>query len=484
MCNGSTNINTKVQQNMLGLWRINCADQFECSQRRFILISNDEFVENRAPIQKMKSEPVQNDNLSVRVATQYVQPPSVKQIKAETPNSDLTISIKSAVVPKEPQQPFNPRHGNNLANVRFVANKTLTQYLQNRHSAQHRLADSLQSNSNTKTQSMDTHDRNAEDSSDDSLMCGGSNDNNIIPQKRLFSSLSQPNNPRTMEPKKTQNVNVWSWSTAEVIEWLLSFDVGKIYLCQFARSEMNGVKLTLLNDAGLQTLGVNTEAHRQCLLQQIAHLIKKQNDHNQHIPFRCLYCNVYSPSRVVILQHINQSHKLSLPILLNNKEEKAKAKPKVPDYAQLYNEKTGRWDCSACTSSFAQRSTLRNHLIDKHSIHIKKLKPGRPKESHIVSRKEGNNDKKCLFCKKTYSSVYYLKKHTKKSHNYDMEKKAMTNDNKMQMSEDEEDSQSSYSSSSSIDHSMSQDSIKFKCDRCNEALSSGLDLLAHVAANH
>ena len=290
------------------------------------------------------------------------------------------------------------------------------------------------------------------------------------------------------------------------------------------------------------TVGITVESHRQHLLQQIAVLIKIQNEHNQNIPFRCLYCNVYSPSRVVILQHINQTHKLSMPMVISRthsqqpqqvqapqtsqtpqievevepkKEEKEKEDKEdndkesdTPDYALHFDEASGRWNCSRCTSSFAQRSTLRTHLREKHSVDIPKLKPGRPRdrESMLEKKKE---DRKCPFCAKTYSSVYYLKKHTQKAHGQPLRRNTNGNGNEnvnvdmnvnvnmnMNMSinndgdVDTDMDSSTYSDSienttESQDEDMSEPERKsqsqFTCDRCDKVCTSALDLLLHVA---
>ena len=508
---------------------------------------------------KPNSRKPKSPNLSVSVSSQYVQPRTRAQMLPTPSNStrvsDLKISIKSSLIPTQ-QSHFSKQAANSNNLVRFVRNNTFNQYLQNRQCAQSQLMDSLKNStaSNTKTNSFDdqqlqpeTEKNNEEDdSSDDAFIYGTTNIKqeqhtaNAIPinknKKRLFSSLSNSNphhqnfEPLAKYPRfaqhnsakkaKTPNVNIWSWKESDVIEWLLSFEIGKLYLCQFARSEINGLKLTLLNETSLKQMGVSLDTHRNYLLQRIQALIKIQNDHNQHIPFRCLYCNVYSPSRVVILQHMNQSHQLSLPILLGKQTSiKQEGKTSVPDYAQHYNEKTSRWTCSQshCNSSFSQRSNLRNHMIDKHQIVIAKLKPGRPKESNLVnqttkkssSHRNASKDTQCPFCKKTYSSVYYLNKHTKKSHNWDLTAGAAVNEDedesvaqtkqKRKKKKTKEESEydddddgeetetdtdmisSRDSSSSSYSEYTDNKNQEFKCNMCNEVCSSGLDLLAHVA---
>eukprot|EP01084_Bolivina_argentea_P295556 508866_1 len=207
----------------------------------------------------------------------------------------------------------------------------------------------------------------------------------------------------------------------------------------------------------------------------------------------------------------NENTNDNTDVIVNNKKKSLftqSNKNNIPEYAQHYNGTTGRWNCTQCTSNFAQRSTLRNHMIDKHSIHIAKLKPGRPKDSNLVNHtnaahRDNSNDTKCPFCKKIYSSVYYLKKHTKKSHNYDMNKNSTNNNNNnddqdIHMDDNTSSNPSSGSSSYSIENSQQSQTMSddisetednhqttktvFKCNGCNQTLPSGLDLLAHVAA--
>ena len=419
-------------------------------------------------------KPKEESNLSIRIPTKYVQPPPMKPTQTGS-LSDLKIAVKSSLVPKE-----SPSRDNV---IRFIpANNPINQYFQNRKYAQNQLATSLSKTNSIDHSKMKTND---DDSSDDSFIYGSrskdlANTNNkslnesnkttstnVIPQKRLFSAVTTTRNkqfePQNKYPrwtvtnqsvsnqsvtnqsnqdnisKSNKNVNIWSWKASDVIEWLLSFDIGKAYLVNFARSEINGLKLTLLNDTTLQKLGVNNVAHRKYLLGQIAILIKRQNDHNQNIPFRCLYCNVYSPSRIVILQHMNQSHQLSLPMIINpNKNE--------------LNINTS------------------NNSSGSNSV------------SNEKSFKSKRKDSKCQFCHKSYSSVYYLRKHLKKTHNFEQDQDSdidMKNTNNNQESESESHSNSILASDDSNQNTAG--TIEFKCKHCQEVVPSGLELLAHVA---
>ena len=209
------------------------------------------------------SERTENDrddasNLSIRIPTHFVQPPNRKPLlSSNNTSSDLKISIKSSLVPKTSPQLFKTKHSNNRNFIRFIAANPLNQYFKDRQSAQFQLADSLQSNSNTKTNSVDHAKHNDQDSSDDSFIYGSRSKDietkhiktetqttNMIPQKRLFSSLSHSNrSSSTFEPhlkyarysnlikkaqnlnkpqnvNKTQNVNIWSWTASDVIEFL------------------------------------------------------------------------------------------------------------------------------------------------------------------------------------------------------------------------------------------------------------------------
>lgn len=562
-------------------------------------------LSNQMKMQQQMKQQQMHQQQAQQQQTTMTQPPRPPSLNTRTPTAeDLKISIKQSLVPT--QSPARAKLYNQMNNnmVRFVANNAFSQYIQNRKSAQNILADALQSNTNTKTNSYDR--KHSEESSDDSFVYGSRNGKvkserhapnvQVIPQKRLFSSISNPQSTRAMplngqypqlgamsnysrfavnaalaasanpngsasnsttsaagnNQKKKLNVNVWCWKSADVVEWLLTHDIGKLYLVNFARSDVNGLKLTLLTEDSLQQLGVNVAEHRKYLLSQIALLIKQQNEHNQHIPFRCLYCNVYSPSRVVILQHINTKHGVKLPVVIgddntngskssngsptgsgdrsgdrsgamsgdhdNLQNPSIKVQPKMnrettKNYAQYWDDKLGRWQCSMCNSSFAQRSTLRSHLSKKHSIHIPHLRHGRPNKDHKSGR--GNvEDRRCPFCNKVYSTRYYCERHRencKQRRGRSLHDVNAQNDDDVDMDDQGETRESSsfsdsYSDSNSIDsdtdvtdmsdrenspRNSQRDSPrnrngaasqqKFECTQCGVACDSGLDLLCHVA---
>lgn len=413
-------------------------------------------------MEKVKEE----SNLSIRIASQYVQPPSANAKHSQSA-SDLKISVNSSLIPTHLPS----------------SNNSVNQYFQNRKYAQNQLATSL-----SKTNSIDHSKKKTmdDDSSDDSFIYGSrskdlsntknksinesmtNTKNNIIPQKRLFSAVSRaPNNqfeplnkyPRWTVSKKSndnnnisksnKNVNIWSWKASDVIEWLLSFDIGKAYLVNFARAEINGLNLTLLNDTTLQKLGVNNVTHRKYLLGQIAILIKRQNDHNQNIPFRCLYCNVYSPSRIVILQHMNKSHQLSLPMIINQNNE-----------SNINNNNNTNVESKNMNSNNSTSGS--NSISNEISIKPKKSK-----------------NTVCQFCHKSYSSVYYLRKHIKKTHNFEKQEQ----DSDIEMNTESE----SKSHSNSILESDASEKVQSRDEQKTDTLSrqqvfpTGLDLLAHVA---
>ena len=91
------------------------------------------------------------------------------------------------------------------------------------------------------------------------------------------TTIRSPPLTNPMRQYKEKNLNIDArkvafWTVSDVIQWLLTFHVGKLYIATFAQESVTGYKLINLTLENLKQMGIQLEQHRHRIMYEINEL--------------------------------------------------------------------------------------------------------------------------------------------------------------------------------------------------------------------